>query len=256
MPPILLTSSVHVSAPLTVLNEEAVRIRLALESIGRWVKIAAGARIVVCDGSGFDFSEECEKLFPGSTIECLSFLNDAPSVRKYGKGYGEGEIVNYALENSRFLRNAKSFVKCTGKLWAANFEELLSAAKGPFACDFHFMNAGSVFSIRPFHVDTRFYIADTDFYRRYLSDAYRAVRDSEGYYLERAFCDSLLNIRRPISSYMFRCPMCIEGVSGSSGMQYHGSADASVSRRLRQIVKYLVLRVNEFLYGREKSGEA
>ncbi len=41
------------------------------------------------------------------------------------KGYGEGEIISYALNNSKYLKNSESFYKLTGGLTVENINDVL-----------------------------------------------------------------------------------------------------------------------------------
>src|SRR5271169_740705 len=101
LPPILLTSCVIVADHSVSLKDENSRIWLTLESIEKWLIISPDFRLVICDGSNFDFSNIVREKFPAANIECLFFQNNQEMVRLHGKGYGEGEIVNYALLYSR-----------------------------------------------------------------------------------------------------------------------------------------------------------
>src|SRR5512137_146085 len=92
-PTLLLTSCVHVSAPFVELSDPAKRVELTLKSIKQWLKIAGNLNVVICDGSGYDFTKDVAEWFPQARIECISFKNNTELVLAYGKGYGEGEIV-------------------------------------------------------------------------------------------------------------------------------------------------------------------
>ena len=80
--PILLTSAVYVSAPLTNLTNTNARIDAVLISIMEWAKDSKVDKIVICDGSGFDFSKltmpvllmtgEFDKLAPPSEIKSVA----------------------------------------------------------------------------------------------------------------------------------------------------------------------------------------
>lgn len=219
-PVLLLTSSVYVAAPFVQLTEPRVRAELILESLGHWLRIDPNLRIVICDGSGYSFHESVVDKFPLAQIECLVFKNDENAVARHGKGYGEGQIIEYALQNSRYLRKAKSFAKCTGKLWVENYQQVVKGFKGKFNCQLSVKDPANPCKIRPSFVDTRFYLSDIDYYKQNFIKSYLAVRDSEGYYLEHCFKDILINHHLPASRLIFRTPPDLRGVSGSSGVDY------------------------------------
>ncbi len=108
-PPILLTSSVIAMDSSVLLRDQNLRIFYTLESIKEWSTKAPDCKFIICDGSGFDFSSMMQEKFPHLQIECLAFLNDAEVVKRRGKGFGEGEIIRYALEHSNYLRQSTWF---------------------------------------------------------------------------------------------------------------------------------------------------
>ena len=42
-----------------------------------------------------------------------------------GKGYGEGEIIEYALKNSAFLHSEREFIKLTGRITIENLDAII-----------------------------------------------------------------------------------------------------------------------------------
>ena len=147
LPPLLLTSCVTVSAPFTQITDQTIRVELTIQSIQKWLCIANDLKIVICDGSNYDFSAIVADNFPYHAIECLSFNNDTESVAKHGKGYGEGEIIKYALAHSTFLNEADYFAKCTSKMWVNNFLECHNYWNGFFLadCDFAYFKKFKLF---------------------------------------------------------------------------------------------------------------
>src|SRR6267143_669388 len=113
LPPVLLTSSVVVMDHSVTLKDPGQRVNYTLDSIEKWLNVSADIRLVICDGSGYDFSEIVKKRFPERRIECLFFENNKQLVERHGKGFGEGEIIKYALRHSLFIKEADWFAKCT-----------------------------------------------------------------------------------------------------------------------------------------------
>lgn len=223
LPPLLVTSCINPSAPLTNLSNPSQRLALTIEFLGRWLKGFPHIRIVICDGSDFDFDQMVRDAFPNAKIECLHFQNNIEAVSHYGKGYGEGEIVNYAIANSKTLKSVDCFAKITSKLYLKNFYDCLELWNGRFAAFAQFKLMESRDSVTFNMLDTRFYIANKSFYLKYLSDAYLNVRDLDGYYLEHSFKDHLA--QNNIASFGLPFAPIFEGVSGSSGKEYSGALD-------------------------------
>lgn len=245
-PTLLLTSCVHVSAPFVELSDPTRRAKLTLESIEHWLKLAGDLAIVICDGSGYDFTKEVAQKFPHVKVECISFKNDAAAVFTYGKGYGEGEIVQYALEHSELLRRVDYFAKCTSKLWVTNFPDILSHWNKIFQCQFGLEKPKTIKNAKPSSVDTRFYIVNKRFYAEHFLDAYRKVRDRDGYYLEHSFKDVILNKKLRASSILFPIPPLIEGVAGTTGETY--KSGSLIKKRFKNLKTYVKLRLNEHFY--------
>ncbi|MFZ4801565.1 MAG: hypothetical protein ACOYLR_06200, partial [Chlorobium sp.] len=209
---------------------------------GILIKIYADINIVLCDGSNFDFSLIVKNQFPNANIECLYFNNSSSLVSLYGKGYGEGEIVKYALDNSIILNKYNSFSKCTSKLWLVNYFEYVKAWSGHlFLCDCCIASYRKIFNIKPAFVDTRFYITNKSFYQKHLSLAYLNVRDADGYFLEHCFKDIIVteNIKRYISPVS----LVLQGVSGSSGLSYNVVRKS----KTKELSKKFILRINGLL---------
>lgn len=221
---VLLTSAINVSAPRTALSEPSRRLEETLKSIEMWRRMPGVGKIVLCDGSGFDFPMIALGSRDGADVEVLSFTNDVEEVGRKGKGYGEGQIVSHALAHSRFLSTESVFAKCTGKLWVSNFRRCLRGFNGVAAFDY----AGW---LQPTSIDTRFYIVQKSFYLDVLSDAHVGVDDSRGIYLEHVFAQALA--AKKLASYAMSPTPRIEGVSGSMGVAYETREMKAKCRDLR-----------------------
>ena len=228
--PVLITSAINVSASHTVLIDVEDRLRLTLQSIEHWRSMPMVSYVVVCDGSGFDLRPYiCTTGSDLSECDCevISFTNNKEKVRSKGKGYGEGEIVNYALRHSQVLQGVRVFAKCTGKLWVENFSECLKNFNQVAAFDF----CGN---IKPKYIDTRFYIVDKEFYMTDLAELHHKVDDDNGFYLEHAFRDGLKKLK--LSDYAMYPTPRVNGVSGSMGTTYKRRRVKSIIRDIRLLV--------------------
>jgi len=231
LPPILLTSSVIAMDSSVALKDQDSRIFHTLESISKWAEISPANQFVICDGSGFDFSPLLKERFPNLNIESIHFMNNVDLIKKHGKGYGEGEIIRYALAHSHFLQNADCFVKCTAKLWVNNFMACLHQWNGEFACKAFFANVYSFKTTTLEYIDTRFYISKKSFYLTHLSRAYESLAEGEGSSIE----DEFLKVLRGLSlkRYMFSNPPVVSGVGGGSGKYYNSSFIRNIKEMLR-----------------------
>jgi hypothetical protein len=213
-----LTSSIIISDHSVALKSKEDRIRYTLESISQWLKLSPNFKLVICDGSNFDFSKIVHEQFPNAQIECLFFQNDAEKTRKQGKGYGEGEIINYALHHSTYLQESDFFAKCTGRLWVENFFECLKFWNGRFLCKGYFSNVLSLKKTQFSYVDTRFYLANRAFYLEHFSSEYLRVGGDGGLSIEDCFREVLL--KKNMTSVLLSIKPVICGVSGANGTYY------------------------------------
>lgn len=238
MPPVLLTSCITVSDHSVALKDEKYRIDHTLESIEKWLNICSKMKLVICDGSNFNLSEIATAAFPGANIECLNFRNSDNMVRAYGKGYGEGEIVNHAIANSEYLSESEYFAKCTAKLWVENYAECLAKWNGIFLCQGVF---DQVFSFRKTHfshIDTRFYLASKTFYQKNFSSAYLRLAKGQGLSIE----DHFLEIVREenLEGVLFSTPPVVCGVGGGNGVYYKNN----IRRRLKDKLRLHIVKSN------------
>jgi hypothetical protein len=230
-PPVLITSSVITMDASGMLNNPDLRIQYTLESIAAWLKIKPEIQLIICDGSGHDFTPSIQAHFPSAQIECLTFVNNLDKVKKHGKGYGEGEIIRYALTHSRFLQSADVFIKCTAKLWISNVDACMKQWNGQFACNAYFAHVFSLKKTKLQFIDTRFYISTKAFYLHYFSEAHMDVGDEAGRSIEDAFLEVIRQHR--IERILFRIPPIVCGVGGGSGKYYKSGRLRIFKDRLR-----------------------
>lgn len=236
LPPILLTSCVTISDHSAALKDERFSIEHTLESIKKWLDISVDIKLVVCDGSSFDFSRIIHEKFPDASIECLNFRNSADLVALHGKGYGEGEIINFAISNSKFLSESDCFAKCTAKLWVENFIECFKTWNNKFLCHGFFENVFSVRKINFLYIDTRFYLVNKCFYRENLASAHLELSNGKGLSIEHCFRNIILQQNH--DRILFGLPPVICGVGGGSGVYYKNN----IKRRFKEILRLQIVK--------------
>ena len=241
---ILLTSSVVPMDKTVLLKDQAQRIYYTLESIGEWLKVLPVAKIVICDGSNFDFSSLIKKAFPGSSIECLFFLNDEKKIEDLGKGYGEGEIIKFALKHSKYLQSSSWFVKCTAKLWVKNFEMLLPRWNGSLLLKPYISRIFSLSHSRLEYIDTRFYMISKHLYEGLFINAHVGIDTLNGIGLENIFLDIVKE--EGLKKIFFTVSPIIAGVGGGSGKYYNFSTTRCIKENIRTYVASCNSRYKNF----------
>ena len=174
------------------------------------------AEIVFAENSGFG-TEAFEDIVAlsgkhGIKLEVLSFKGDAAAVERHGKGYGEGEILKFVLDNSRIAAGEDYLVKITGRLVVDNIARIVR--------DIHHDRV--YFNIPNIHrkefYDTRLYGMPVDVFKRFFIREFEKVNDSEGYYLEHAYTDAAIS--NGLKVFNFPLYPRIVGQSGTSGAVY------------------------------------
>jgi hypothetical protein len=190
--PILLTSSAIAYDDGVSLRDTKDRVQSTLESVGAWLNIDPKLQIVLCDGSNYDFDGLIKRAFPRSEIECLSFENDQSQVKLNGRGYGEGEIIRFAISHSRFISAAGCFAKCTAKLWVSNYQQCHEQWDKRFTCKGVFSDVFSPFKKTQIdYIDTRFYLTSLDFYHYNLIDIHIKLNKGGRLGLEEYFLETI-----------------------------------------------------------------
>lgn len=248
--PVLLTSSIIAHDPSVKLKDTAARLHHALESIEQWLKIDPAIPLVFCDGSNFDLTQAVKDRFPGSKIECISFENDAAAVAKFGRGYGEGEIVKYALEKSKLIQAAGVFAKCTSKLWVQNFEKCKQSWNGRLLLKGVFHDVFSPFKKTHLsYIDTRFYIASCSVYRKFFLNAHLQLDPSKGHSLEEAFLETIN--KENLRHCLFPVAPIICGVGGGTGVYYKNPLKRVLKEELRLYLAMRSKRLTDFFGARQ-----
>src|SRR5688572_8374543 len=220
---LVITSSVYVSAPYTVLVDPEKRKKQYHESILFFIKDSPLTKIIVCDNSGYHYPGSLYDLAisHNKEIELLSFQGNNELVATYGKGYGEGEIMQFVLSNSILMGQVEGFLKVTGRLKLINVSELLRRCN-------HWENYFMPVSLlRPRFmvpkaargcVEVRVYYTTKKFFKEVLFTAHKEVRDGNTFFMEHAYHKAMA-----ISSTKVKCfsvPPEITGMSGSNGWMF------------------------------------
>lgn len=211
---LLLTSCINPNGMImTALANQEEREKQYVKAI-KFYLINTNYPIVFADNSGTDISYRFTDAIESGRLEYLSFQGNHDKRR--GKGYGECEIIEYALDNSKIVNSIhnKRIAKITGRLIVSNIVNIvkLHSILLPKKATICAINSDLTFP------DTRFIIATVDFYRTFLKTK-DTINDSIGYYFEHAFYDTIKNDKRHPYFPFILMPR-VEGMSGSTGEIY------------------------------------
>lgn len=213
---ILLTGCINPKGmAFTTLSDQEERKAQYINAIQYYLSNTS-SKIVFSENSGTDISSLFKDAIESGRMEYLSFHGNQDKTR--GKGYGECEIIEYALDNSKLIHSSKDqrIAKITGRLIVRNIKGILRWHKLLFSKQTVFCTINSDLSFP----DSRLIVAPVSFYKAFLHSK-ELINDSKGYYFEHALCETLKR-ENDYSYSPFLFMPCIEGVSGSTGEIYFG----------------------------------
>ncbi|WP_455664229.1 hypothetical protein [Phocaeicola sp.] len=170
--------------------------------------------IVFCENTLCDFSNLFVDYVNIGRLEYLTFDGNNFDKSK-GKGYGEVEILEYAFNNSYFLKDADMVVKITGRLQCVNINFLLKVNR-LIVCPVIQTN---YISGKNKMMDSKIVIAPADFFKDELISRKKMLNDSIGVFFEHILFLSICEQKRYIFLPFVIIPNII-GQSGSTGTVY------------------------------------
>lgn len=203
------------------LKDPKRRLRQYLNSLRFYIIRTNLSKIVMCDNSAYEFPNDKMQTLAnryGKELEILQFRGSERKIRARGKGYGEGEIIEYALTHSRLLKEADFFIKVTGRLRVQNVDQIAAN-----------MDMGKTYinrEIRDFRASKRqgmqmntvIYGMPKSVYMSEFVDAYKDVWDIHKVYLEHVFYNRIVENR--LNVYNLPLFPVIVGMSGTGGNRY------------------------------------
>jgi hypothetical protein len=234
-PPLVITTAVSPrNVPYLSMTNSNERILKYQDGIDIWLKKIPDLRIVLCDGTGFDWSPIVQHKYKLAHIECLSHFNDIDGVQQYGKGFGEVQSLNYAVDNSRLISESKQFMKITGKYWINNIDKF---AKNDLFSEFKCKSIFKISRWSVLYVNSAFFSCSVHAYKKYFYESYKLINDHTGKDLEHVLGDVIVN--NDIKNYQFRTSPAICGWTGT-GNHAIDLSSKSIKDKLRE-VKYWCL---------------
>lgn len=182
--PLLITWTIRPNnVPFLNMVDPQKRLYENMMGLAAWILDRSFENIIVTESSNFQINVEKLKQIGkqyNKNIEYYTFAN-SENVSKYGKGYGEGEIVKHTLNNSELFKNCKRFTKMNGKQYVPFYEFFLLKGNETF----EYFNLHHI--ANKLAIDTRLYCIDKDYYINNLVDAYKECNDHQDNYLEHVF---------------------------------------------------------------------
>jgi hypothetical protein len=182
LPTVLITSAISPpsNTPMLRMTDSNMRSITTRAAIFFWVGQGL-QRIVICDAtesSVLSVEELATIRKLGVLIEQLAYKQDDLLLAQRGKGFAEGRLIKYAIENSQLLCRSDSFFKCTGKVFCRNFAAIWDLiAKNNIANMYWKLSEGS--PVERSLVDTRFFYTSSGDFHRLLLPAYEQSTETK-----------------------------------------------------------------------------
>jgi hypothetical protein len=208
----------------------AKRIITAKAAVFYWAALGM-KKIVIADATGqtlLDNSEQMMLQQMGIEIEQINYYQNNDLVVKKGKGYGEGLLLKFALQNSCLIQNASHFLKCTGKVYCRNIGDISNIIINN--------NIKSIFWRNVFDnfVDTRFFYTSKRFYEENIIPAYENIDDSKSVWAEHV----LLKVAHEQLRQGKTIRPILSGFSGSMNQPYFDLSMGFLDQNMPCWIKY------------------
>lgn len=166
-------------------------------------------------------------------VEFISFPQGNNFPPKYGKGYGEMLLMDYAMENSKLISDQDIIWKATGRLILENFAKIIKVSPQDYDvyCDLH--NDYKLLGLVHFF-DPRFYSFTKKGYEIFFKPH---TSDLKGAHIEHYFYEVLTkNLNEyKIVPRLKKVPM-IRGIVGSSNKDYF-TFKKYIQRKIQQFFR-------------------
>lgn len=229
--PLLITWTIRPkNVPFLNMVDPDKRLYENMLGLAAWILDRSFENIIVTESSNFEINVEKLKSIGkqfNKNIDYHTFAN-SENVSKYGKGYGEGEIVKHTFESNELFRKCKRFTKMNGKQYVPFYEFFLLRGQETF----EYFNLHYI--ANKLAVDTRFYCIDKQYYLDRLLDAYTECNDHKDNYLEHVFFEKT---QERMNYYLPREPNVL-GRQGSIEKNY-----GDYPTEVHELCKYLIQEI-------------
>ncbi|AMQ57573.1 hypothetical protein [Algoriphagus sanaruensis] len=197
--------------------------------------LSKGFKVVFVENSNYDSAKisSLKEKFPN--LEYLTFYSEKSVL---GKSWGEVEIINYALENSRFLAEKDYIIKISGRYIIKNITAMIKGTN----------EVEKYFYVNPTRnlrwADTRLMLMKKDFYTRYFyPNAAKFLNEEKLVFMENIFIKAVLIYLVEEGGELNLWPKY------PAYDAYDGTHDERVSFNFLKILKYnIYYKVKKFVF--------
>jgi hypothetical protein len=229
---VFITATIHCGeTPLVKRCDPIQREQDYLRAFRHWLSLKCNADILFCENSGADLSAfhtaAATDAPTGGSVRFVSFVGN-DGAQRYGKGYGEIEMLRYAFKTFPELRDYQYIMKVSGRYVVRNGSEIICRIRRmatDLICDIHWnLTYGDVRTVafKP-HIALS-----------HLIPFQEEIDDTRGVFIEHLMARCVHRTMAAGGSWApLPCTPYCDGVSGSWNTSEHDS----LSRRVKQDIK-------------------
>jgi len=151
-------------------------------------------------------------------LEQISYNQNSEVVVAKGKGYAEGLLIQFALNNSQLIKSSDFLYKCTGKIYCRNFDSIRQMIESGCIKNIFWRHVYDGDLSKPW-ADMRFFYASKEFCKNVLIPAY--LNSDDAVAAAEYYCFSALNEKLQLAK---ATRPLLSGFSGGTGKQYFDSS--------------------------------
>lgn len=235
---ILLTACVNPgNMPHTSITNQDIRLQSYIDALEFYTN-KINCPIVFVENSGVDISNFIENK---ENIEFITFKGNNFDKKK-GKGYGEGEIIKYAFQNSKILKecNNKLIIKITGRHIVNNIRTILQID--------NILSIGQERVVAHIHKKSRItnsamFIGSKKFFIDYFLANINNIDESKHIWFEHALYNAMYQYSKDKKGKCVNIPIELHktGKCGSTGSTFK---KPNLKQHITCIIKFVLYKLN------------
>ncbi|WP_033151993.1 hypothetical protein [Pseudobutyrivibrio ruminis] len=208
------TINTNDNVPFLTVKDNNIRRQQYIDALRFYITKCNVKKILFCENSGEPCPDEVKALAKKKDIdfEWLTFIGDIGGTVDIGKSFGEAELMDFAMNNSRLLEENDYFIKTTGRLIIRNINQVVSLVSSKRN---YFVTFGKDVLEK---VDTRFFALNVETFKKYFSRPYNKKINIKSNSIESMYPEIIRNESIPVVSLPIQ--ICFEGISGGYGLPY------------------------------------
>lgn len=228
--------------PNTILTDKNER-QFQYENALKWYLQNTLFRILFVENSGTDISDKFLSYINENRLEILTFNGNHTFDPKLGKGFGERNIIEYAIGHSFFLSKKPRVIKISGRIIIHNINELV-------------MNSSTVNNIyvntlivdKRIFASSKLFICPFNFLQDFFLHDSLSIDESRKIYFEHCL---YVSCKRWVENKCgkqkeFYLPILLEGVSGTSGKTLKNPSMPYINAMIKYLLRSIGIRKVKF----------